>query len=171
LKILLLQDEIYLPSLGGGIKANRFLLQGLATNGHQCLALTRALTRSPDGPNDRQEFIDEMASRNKIVEQLESNVFAYEHESVRVEALDWPNTEAACDYLSRRVRAFQPDWILVADDKRRSMLEIAIRVAADRTILIVQTIMQLPFGPLSVHSNIQQTELMGRARGVVVISE
>ncbi len=30
MKILLLQDEIYLPSYGGGIKANRRLLEGLA---------------------------------------------------------------------------------------------------------------------------------------------
>lgn len=170
MKIVLLQDEIYLPSFGGGTKANRFLLEGFAGNGHQCLALTRALTRSPDGPNDRQEFIDEMASRNKIVELLESNVFAYEHEGVRVEALDWPAAEEARDYLGHRLESFQPDWILVADDKRRSMLKIAVRAAAERTVLVVQTIMQLPFGPLSVQHNTEQTELMRRARAIVVIS-
>ena len=170
MRIILLQDEIYLPSLGGGTKANRFLLEEFARGGHQCLALTRALTRSPDGPNNRQEFSNEMASRNKAAELLESNVFAYEHEDVQVEALDWLGAEEACDYLDRRIRAFKPDWILVADDKRRVMLEIAIHAAADRTVLLVQTIMQLPFGPLSVQHNTDQTGLMERARAIVVIS-
>ncbi len=44
MKIVLLQDEIFLPSFAGGTKANRCLLEGLASAGHQCLALTRALT-------------------------------------------------------------------------------------------------------------------------------
>jgi glycosyltransferase involved in cell wall biosynthesis len=166
----LLQDEIYLPSLGGGIKANRFLMEGLAQNGHRCLALTRALTRSPDGPNDRLAFLNEMTTRGKTVTNPEPNVFAYEHQGVQVEALDWPDTMAAGDYLTGRIRDFEPDWILVADDKRRAMLDIAVRVDASRTVPIVQTIMQLPFGPLSVHPDARQTALMGQACAIVAIS-
>jgi glycosyltransferase involved in cell wall biosynthesis len=170
MRIVLLQDEIYLPSLGGGTKANRFLLEGFARNGHQCLALTRALTQSPDGPNSRRAFIKQMASRNKTVESPAANVFSYEHEGVRVEALDQPRAEEACRYLDRRIRKYQPDWILVADDKRRFILEIAIRAAADRTVLLAQTVMQLPFGPLSLQHSTRQTELMARARAIAVIS-
>jgi len=57
MNVILLQDEIYLPSLGGATKANRYLLQALARGGHTCVALTRALTRSPDGPRDERQHV------------------------------------------------------------------------------------------------------------------
>jgi len=170
LKIVLLLDEIYLPSFGGGIKANRLLLEGFARNGHECLALTRALTRSPDGPNSRQAFFDEMASRAKTVRTPDADVFAYEHEGVRVESLDFGDRDASGAYIDRRIRETDPDWILVADDKRRTMLEAAMRFDEGRAIPIVQTIMQLPFGPLSVQRNARQSELMRKVPGIAVIS-
>ena len=62
MRIALLQDEIFLPSFAGGTKANRCLLEGFAHGRHQCLALTRALTSSPDGPNELLQFKEEMSS-------------------------------------------------------------------------------------------------------------
>jgi hypothetical protein len=170
LKIALLLDEIYLPSFGGGIKANRYLLEGLAREGHECLALTRALTSSRDGPNDRRAFLDEMASRAKTVSMPHADVFAFEHEHVRVESLDFPDSREAGNYLERRILEYQPDWILVADDKRRTMLELAVKFDATRTLPIVQTIMRLPFGPLSVQPCERQTESMRQVPTIVAIS-
>ncbi len=170
MRILLLQDEIYLPSLGGGTKANRCLLEALVSLGHDCLALTPALTSSPDGPNNPIHFRDEMRSRNVVVRLRAGHVSAYEYQGVQVEAVDSSSTDFRRDHGIRRIQEFQPDWVLVADDKRRFMLEAAMQAASDRVILVIQTIMQLPFGPLAVHECRQQAGLMEQARAILVIS-
>ncbi len=170
MRIALLQDEIYLPSLAGGIKANRLLLEALAARGHTCLALTRALTRSPDGPQTRRSFRLEMERRGLVLDSPATDVLAYRYRNVHVEALDHDSKAARSVYLSQRIRAFQPDVVLVADDKRRLLLPSALQSAPQRVVLIVQTIMQLPFGPLSVAPDPAQAERMTRARAVLAIS-
>ena len=171
MRIVLLQDEIYLPSFAGGTKANRCLLEGLASEGHDCLALTRALTRSPDGPKDPHQFQDEMNSRGIVVDEVEPNVYSYEHNQVRVDTINCATTDMRCDYLTRRLQAYQPDWVFVADDKRRFMLSTAATAAPGRTVPLLQTIMQLPFGPLSVHESPAQTQRMRDAPAIIVISK
>ena len=170
MRIVLLQDEIYLPSFGGGIKANRCLLEGLAGRGHECLALTRALTRSPDGPANTAQFFAEMTSRGLPVRTVQPEVFAYRHRGVQVEALNFSGVESRCDYLIDRIQSFEPDWIFVTDDKRRFMLPSALRAAPQRVVLLLQTIVQLPFGPLSVSENSEYTALMRQAAAIIVIS-
>lgn len=171
MKILLLQDEIYLPSLGGGIKANRLLLEGLADNGHECQALSRALTRSRDGPNNRQQFMECMSARGLNVVSGPNDVFTYEHGGVRVQASDQATIADRLKHVMSQIQNFDPDWILVADDKRRFMLEAAMRMTPDRVVPLVQTIIQLPFGPLSVDRSRQQLEYMRQSRAIIVISD
>ena len=170
MKIALLQDEIYLPSLAGGIKGNRGLLEGLAHAGHSCLALTRALTSSPDGPNNLQQFDSEMKSRQISIRASEPGVFAYRYQNVDVEAIDLANDDARQVYLVERIQSYRPDWVLVADDKRRFMLASAMRARPGRVVPLIQTIMQLPFGPLSVDRSESQTRLMREVGAIVVIS-
>ena len=62
MKILLLQDDIYLPSYAGGLKATRKLMETLAGTGHQSAVVSPALTRSRDGPNTLNAFQQEMSS-------------------------------------------------------------------------------------------------------------
>ncbi len=171
MKIVLLQDEIYLPSFAGGTKANRCLIEGFARGGHQCLALTRALTSSPDGPNDLPQFKEEMNSRRVAVREVAPDVLSYEYQGVQVEAINCPNTDTRHDYVARRIQALQPDWVLVADDKRRFMLASAATAVPGRVVPLLQTIMQLPFGPLSVHQCQTQSNLMRDAPAIFVISK
>jgi len=170
MKIALIQDDIYLPSFGGGTKANRRLLEGLAQHGHECLVLSRALTSSSDGPRTVPEFAEEMASRGKIFQQPEADVFTYENAGVQVEALNFDDADAQRDYLVRRLREINPDWIFVTDDKRRIMLQAAMEAAPSRVILLLQTIIQLPFGPISVDKNPAYADLIRSARAIIVIS-
>jgi glycosyltransferase involved in cell wall biosynthesis len=171
MKIALIQDEIYLPSYGGGTKANRYLLEDFARNGHECMAFTRALTRSSDGPKNIQQFVDEMKAHDVIVHEKEPNIFAYKHEGVQVEALNFPDIEEQREYLVRRIMAAKPDWVFVTDDKRRFMLQAATEALPSRVILLLQTIIQLPFGPLSIDKSPEYTGLVRRARAIVVISD
>ena len=170
MKIALVQDDIYLPSFGGGIKANRCFLEGLARHGHECLVLSRALTRSSDGPRTVQEFAEEVKARGTVFQEPEPYVFSYRHEGVQVEAVNFADPDAHRDYLIRRIRSMNPDWVFVTDDKRRIMLRAAMEAAPSRVMLLLQTIIQLPFGPLSVDKSPEYTELVKAARAIIVIS-
>lgn len=170
MKIALIQDEIYLPSFAGGIKANRCLLEGLARNGHECHVLSRALTRSSDGPRTVEEFEAEMQARNIVIQHAEPNVFSYEHDGVQVHALNFTDNDAQRDCLVRRLQSLNPDWVFVTDDKRRIMLQSALTAAPNRVLLLLQTIIQLPFGPISVNKSPAYTELVEAARAIIVIS-
>lgn len=170
MRVLLLQDEIYLPSLGGGIKANRRLLEALSGKGHDCTVICPALTSAPIGPNNQLQFMQQMGSRRTVVRATEPHVFSYSYHGVHVNAINFHGADESRRYLTRRIRELQPDWVLVSDDKRRVLLEAAIEAAPDRVVLLLQTIVQLPFGPLSVQESDRQTELMHQARAVLVIS-
>jgi hypothetical protein len=88
-----------------------------------------------------------------------------------VNALDLDSPDGHRDYLVRRLRAMDPDWIFVTDDKRRLMLPAALEAAPNRVVLLLQTIIQLPFGPIAVDKNAEYAELFGSARAIIVISQ
>lgn len=62
MRLLLLQDQMYVPSFGGGNKATRLLLEGLVDNGHACAVVAPALT-SHEGPRCEEEFRAAMGAR------------------------------------------------------------------------------------------------------------
>jgi glycosyltransferase involved in cell wall biosynthesis/SAM-dependent methyltransferase len=171
MRILMLQDEIYLPSLGGGTKANRLLLEALAAGGHACAAISPALTASREGPNYPEHFLEEMSARKISLRPDAPDLFRYTHHGVEIDANCSAESQRGREHVLRRIEQFQPDWIIVGDDKRRFMLESALEAAPDRVAMLLQTIVQLPFGPLAVQQNARQTDLMHQARAVLVISD
>jgi glycosyltransferase involved in cell wall biosynthesis len=168
MKILLLQDQVYLPSLGGGNKANRLLIEALAAKGHQCMAMVSAFTTRA-GPTCREELQSEMAARGLELTAREE-LFLFRHRGVSVEAMNFSSGDRMREYVVKVIKDFHPDWVLVSDDKRRILLDCAVSVAAERVILLLQTVFHLPFGPYAPHANSEQTALMGKARGIVAIS-
>ncbi len=59
MRLLLLQDQVYLPSLGGGNKATRLLVESLAELGHDCAVVSPALTTCA-GPTSAAELLAEI---------------------------------------------------------------------------------------------------------------
>ena len=169
MKILLLQDKVYLPSFGGGNKANRLLLEALAQNGHECAAVSPALI-SRAGPSSEPEFHAEMAARNIDVQSLEAGIFRYHYRGVRVDAMNFSTNDRYREFVLHRISEISPDAILVSDDKERVLLECAVRAGRDRVVLLLQTIVHLPFGPLSTQGNERQAQLIREAGAIVVIS-
>jgi glycosyltransferase involved in cell wall biosynthesis len=166
-RILLLQDHIYLPSYGGGVKANRMLLEALAARGHDCAALTPAFAPSA-GPTDASEFRGEMERRG-ISARERSGVSSYRFRAVEVEAVHSP--EELREHAVRRTLEFEPDWVIVNDDKRRVLLESALGGAGgDKVVLLLQTITNTPFGPLAVAPSPEQTQRMREVRAIATIS-
>ena len=122
MKILLLQDEIYLPSFGGGIKANRRLMESLARLGHTCTVICQAFTPTRAGPNNQLEFMQEMARRQCTVRANEPHVFCFTYNGVHVEATNFADKDEGSRYITRHVHKHKPDWVLVNEDKRRFLL-------------------------------------------------
>jgi len=169
LRILLLQEAIYLPSLGGGNKACRFLLEGLAQLGHDCAAVCPALTTRA-GPTTEPEFLAEMAARRITVSFPEPHLFFYRYHGVQISAMNFAAIDQSRDTVIRRIREFQPDWVLVSDDKRGWLLDSALLAAPNGVVLLAHTNMHLPFGPMTNQASQERTELMKKARGIIVPS-
>ena len=169
MRLLLLQDQVYLPSLGGGNKATRLLLEALAGLGHDCAAVSPALTTRA-GPTAPDELLAEMDARGVPVRESRPGVFSYAHGGVAVDAMAFSDEAERLAHMQQRIEAFDPDWILVSDDKGRVLLRCAV-ASGRRTLMILQTAVHLPFGPLAARENAEQALLMQRADVLVVISD
>jgi glycosyltransferase involved in cell wall biosynthesis len=169
MRLLLLQDQVYLPSLGGGNKATRLLLEGLARRGHECAAVGPALTTRA-GPTTPAELLAEMDSREVPVHEPRPGLFVYTHRGVAVDAMAFSDGAERLSHMQRRIEAFDPEWILVSDDKGRVLLRCAV-ASGRRTLMILQTAVHLPFGPLASREDSEQALLMQRADLLVVISD
>lgn len=171
MRILLLHDDIYLPSLGGGVKVNRCLMEELSLLGHECEVISHALTRSQDGPDTVERFQSAMDARNVAVAEVEQGVFSFRFRQVAVNALLDETSRASQDYIESRLNEFQPDIVLVTEDKRQILLGPAIAWNAQRVVLLLQTLTNLPFGPLSIRADDRQFSLMCESAASLVISQ
>lgn len=170
MRLLLLQDHIYLPSYGGGVKANRLLLEGLTRRGHRCAVVAPAFAPSA-GPADEAELRAEMARRSIAVAHERSFVFSYRHRGVDVDAVCFPTAEGLHAHVERRIGEFRPDWVIVNDDKLRLLLGPALAAAGpERVVLLLQTITNAPFGPLSLAPSGAHARRMREVRAIVTIS-
>src|SRR5690349_20414985 len=116
MKLLLLQDHLYLPSFGGGIKANRLLLEGLVKAGHECFVISPAFTTRA-GPGNESEFLAQMAQRGTPVSFPEPDLYSYCYNGVNVDAMAVPSPERIHELVARRIQEIQPDVVLTNDDK------------------------------------------------------
>jgi len=169
MKLLLLQDAVYLPTFGGGNKANRLLLEGLAARGHSCRVIAPALTTRA-GPTTPEELRAQMTERG--VEVLEASPAAYRlrHRGVEVEALLPTDLAAHGDLIRRRIAELHPDHVLVSDDKRHFLLASALDADPERVVLLVHTLLHLPFGPLATEASEEQTALVRRVPRIIAVS-
>lgn len=169
MRLLLLQDQIYLPSLGGGNKASRLLVESLAELGHDCAVVSPALTTRA-GPTTPAELLAEMRRRNIEIHEPSPGRFVYEHLGVSVDAMNFADACMTTPHMKERIEAFDPDWVLVSDDKDRSLLRLAT-ASGRRAAMIVQTAVHLPFGPLSSSVDPEQERRMRELDRLVVISD
>lgn len=166
MRVALLQDAVHLPSLGGGNKANRLLMERLAAAGFDCHMVTRV-------PSAAQRLdggfgLATLAARGIAVTGDEQR-HHYRHEGVQVAAFDFDAPDIAAA-LSAHLAALRADWLLVSDDGRGLFLETALALAPNRVVVLVHTHFHLPFGPESRTPDPARHALMARAAGIVVVS-
>jgi len=145
-------------------------MEALAARGHECVAVAAAFTTRA-GPANREDLHRELARRAVAVEEIRQGVFAFDYRNVRVSAMAHGSGPRALNDVRRTIDAEQPDWIVVSDDKRRTLLGCAVRSDPARVVMLLQTVLHLPFGPHATRRSKRQAALMGKARGRVVISD
>ena len=118
MKVALVQEERYLPSFHGSNKSNRCLLEGLAREGHECLALCPV---TPPGA---------ACSAGVAVRGMPPGA----------------DHEERSAFLLSCLGDFNPDIVLVSSSKHTYALATALQFAADRVVYLVHSHDDLPFG-------------------------
>ncbi|WP_034159965.1 glycosyltransferase family 4 protein [Sphingomonas sp. ERG5] len=163
-RILLLQDAVYLPSFGGGNKANRLLLAELARRGFECRVVSRS-------PGERRLLAHEFGAQGLAARGVSiGDDGSYHHQGIHILPLDFA-APAAAARIEALIRDFDPDWILASDDRPALFLDIALRHASERVIALVHTHFHLPFGPEADRLDQVQHERLRQVRSVVAVSE
>jgi natural product biosynthesis luciferase-like monooxygenase protein len=121
-KVLLAQDLLYVPALRAANRANRGLLEALASRGHDCRAVV-PVCGWPECATRTQAF-GEWAARGLGVAWASPDAEVYSMEGVEVHAVQDPARLAS--YLREQVGELQPDLTLVtAEDPDLELLAAA----------------------------------------------
>lgn len=164
MRILLLHNAVYFPSVGGSNKGTRLLLEALTAHGHECGVVARSTTA--------REHIDlaRLLTVLGISFRETGGCIEFVWNGVSIHAI------LSADQLTaatvRRLNTFAPDWIFVSsEDFGHHLLRTAMAQRSDRVILIVHTTHDLPFGPSSFRPNLRGMELLSRVRAIMVASK
>jgi surfactin synthase thioesterase subunit/glycosyltransferase involved in cell wall biosynthesis len=160
--VLLGHNSTYYPSLGGGDKSNRLLMEALAERGHNVRVVTRI---EQFGESGHQAFVDALAARG-----IEHSDARFTLGGVDVHTLTRdPNLRG---YFVRQIAEFDPDIIVLStDDPGQLLLEAALEAPRARVIFLVRATIALPFGPDSSAQSASKTARLREADCVVGVSE
>jgi glycosyltransferase involved in cell wall biosynthesis len=166
-KILLLQNMLYVPALGGANKANRMLLEGLSCNGHKCQAVVPAL--GSHGSRSPEQFFEELQVRSVRVISQAPEVCIFECSGVEVHAVFTLARLQA--YAADQIRLFKPDYTLVSSqDPGQLLLSAVWEDKIGQVIYLAHSPWDLPFGPHSLFNSVKNTEMVQRADGIITVS-
>ena len=164
MRILLLQNAIYLKSFGGSNKSNRLLLESLASMGHQCRVIARAT--NPREHIDLRCVLDQSSVPFDTTESMLA--FAFNGVGVCA-ALSASRIAIVAIHV---IEEFEPDYILVSsEDFGHHLLKTALSLRPDRVVLLVHTTHDLPFGPSSFWPNKNGHVLISKVRAIVAVSK
>jgi amino acid adenylation domain-containing protein len=167
MKLLLLQNMLYIPSIGGANKATRALLEALARQKHSCRAVAPAFgSYGIKSPDEFSRFLEKkqiptMSASGK------STVFALQ--GVEVHAVNSPLELRS--YTLDFIREFDPDWVFVAgEDPGQVLLQAALEGKARHIAYLIQTPWNLPFGKWSLFPNPEGARMLPKVDKIFTIS-
>jgi amino acid adenylation domain-containing protein len=165
-KILLVQNMLYVPTLGGANKLTRLLVEGLAQHNHLCRVVAPAV--GGHGLKTRDEFLAALAER--AIAHISSNgADVFHHRDVEIHATRDAAQLRAC--VVEQIREFKPDWVIVASqDPGQILLSAALEEGRGRVVYLVQAPWDLSFGPHAIFTSQAATELVRQTAGIVTVS-
>src|SRR5690348_16172225 len=112
MRVLLAQNMRYLPSHGGANKSNRLMLEGLAAQGHECVAV--APLHATEHRLSTVDFLGYLDRLGIAAPRAEDGALVFRYRGVEVHVV----TAAARlpGYLRRLAAAVEPDRTLVPSD-------------------------------------------------------
>ncbi len=167
MRLLLLQNSVYVPAYGGANKSNRLMLEALAARGHDCYVVAQGA--AVQGAISNAAFLQELAVRGIPLVRSTRQVDVFRLAGVEVQATQSPA------YLRQSavaaIHELDPTWIVVSsEDPGQNLLEAALASRADRVIFLARTTMALPFGPDAAVRSARATRLLANAAAIVCVS-
>jgi thioesterase domain-containing protein/glycosyltransferase involved in cell wall biosynthesis len=166
MRVLLLQNLVYVPSHGGANKCNRLLLEALAVRGHECRAV--ALATASQGSRTREGFLDELARRGLDARVAGPGVDVFQAGGVEVHAVSDPARFLSA--ATAQARDFAPDLILISHSGPAGPLLEVAAVAGPPFVYLAHTTLWLPFGPASFRPSPDEAVLLARAAAIIAVS-
>jgi glycosyltransferase involved in cell wall biosynthesis len=167
MRILLIQNMLYVPIRGGANKANKILMEGLAERNHSCRVVVPAT--GGHGPGTHAEFLDELVSR-KINFSVSPDITVFQCNRVEVHAVT-ENTRLHT-HAARQLREFDPTVILVSSqDPGNLLLESVLGEGNHRVVYIVHSPLDLPFGLGHANNSPHKAKLIRQTDGIITVSK
>lgn len=166
MRILLAHNSPYYPSLGGGDKSNRLLMEALAAKGHSVRVATR-VERFGDAAHENH--LQDLAVRGVVATEEPESV-RYTLGSVDVRTLTRGSQLRA--FFSHQIEGFDPEVIVCStDDPAHILFDLAMRSPRARVVYLARATIAVPFGPDSSSVSSERTAALRQADGVVCVSE
>ncbi len=166
MKVLLAHNSTYFPSLGGGDKSNRLLMEALVERGHSVRVVTRVEQFGQDG---HDAMLAALKSRGVEADGTDGTGIRYELGGVVVRVLSLsPHLRG---FFQAQIDEFQPDIIITStDDPGQLLFDIAVKAPNARVVYLVRATIAVPFGPDSSMVSASKTEVLKRADATVGVS-
>jgi surfactin synthase thioesterase subunit/glycosyltransferase involved in cell wall biosynthesis len=166
MRILLAHNSVYFPSLGGGDKSNRLLMEALAARGHAVRVFTR--TERFD-ETEHERYLVQLNQRSVRYQEEANGQVRYGLNGVDVRVLT--RHARLRSAFQQHIDSFDPDVIVTStDDPGQLLFDLAIRAPRARVVYLVRATIAVPFGPDSAAVSERKTELLRRADGVAGVS-
>lgn len=166
MKVLLAHNSTYFPSLGGGDKSNRLLMEALVERGHQVRVVTRVEQFGTEG---HEAMLAALMSRGVEGDGADGTCIRYELGGVAVRVLSLsPHLRG---FFQAQIDEFDPDIIITStDDPGQLLFDIAVKAPRARVVYLVRATIAVPFGPDSSMVSASKTEVLKRADATVGVS-
>ena len=167
MKLLLLQNMLYIPSIGGANKATRALFEALAQQKHSCRVVVPAFgSYGFKSGEELGRFLEEKRI-HKLSASGKLTVFLLN--GIEVHALNSPFDLRS--YTLDMIREYDPDCVFVTgEDPGQVLLQAALEGKARRIVYLVQTPWNLPFGKRSLFPNPEGKRMLQKVDKIFTIS-
>lgn len=170
MRILLVQEERYLPAYTGSSKSSRCLLEGLTKAGHDCMAISPLRLAEVS----EADFLSGMRQRGIDVTCEPPDLYSFSHKGVAVCSLPMhysgESEQERSHWLIEKITHYQPDVVIVSADPRYYLLKAALKIAPGKTVFIVHSHEHVPFGPDSRKLDTEQAQCIRNVPLIISVS-
>ena len=166
MKIVLVQNAQYVPTLGGANKANKIILECLAERGHECHAVATAT--GVMAPGTCSTYMARLEARGIGTVRMDEGSVQFRYRDVSVIAAESSSLRTK---VLESLRSIKPDVVLVSsEDAFYILLQTALEEGVGSVIYFAHTTAMLPFGPAAFARSSRGVSLLRKVDAIITIS-